>query len=142
MKIYYAHCMALYDTAQERRDVATLETLFSEVVNPNSEVISMDCARVRREFDEGTLVYPKFPGATFQDAGAAVLLLVFYPLVLAADCVAFRALPDGSIPAGVAQEIQWAAEMYKPVIELPCGFTRRVMTVEQTREYLREVGNR
>ena len=66
----------------------------------------------------------------------------FAELVRSCGAVAFRVLPDGSIPAGVAKEIAVANEVGKPVIELPSGISRRVITVEQTREYLAEVGQR
>jgi hypothetical protein len=35
MRIYYAHCIAIYDTPQEQRDIETLQQLGFEVVNPN-----------------------------------------------------------------------------------------------------------
>jgi len=34
-KIYYAHPLNIYNTAQEKRNIATLESLGFEVVNPN-----------------------------------------------------------------------------------------------------------
>ena len=33
-KAYYAHCLSIFNTPQERRDVAVLETLGFEVYNP------------------------------------------------------------------------------------------------------------
>jgi len=36
MKVYYAHCLTIFNRPQEARDVATLEALGFEVVNPNS----------------------------------------------------------------------------------------------------------
>jgi hypothetical protein len=56
--------------------------------------------------------------------------------------LAFRALPDGTIPSGVAQEIKWAGEAGIPVIELPSAVNRRTLTLDQTREYLKEIGQR
>lgn len=115
MKIYYAHCMFLYGTKQEERDVHTLSA-FGEVVNPNSP-----------ESDTGAKIH----GMDY-----------FRRFVEECDAIAFRALPDGSIPSGVGKEINWFREAGKPIIELP-GFSRRLlMTVEHTREYLREVGQR
>jgi hypothetical protein len=108
LRAYYAHHMALYNTPQEARDVEFLESLGFEVVNPNAA---------------------PYAGREFNDY-----------LSLAADCdlVAFRALPDGSITCGVAQEIK----MGPPVIELPSGINRRTLTIQQTLETLRELGER
>jgi hypothetical protein len=35
LRAYYAHCMAIYNTVQEDRDVSLLTKLGFEVVNPN-----------------------------------------------------------------------------------------------------------
>ena len=120
MKIYYAHCQAIYDTPQEKRDIETLEKLRFEVVNPNGP-IHQDTARRLKEKDPNSVMD------------------YFYKLVAQCDAIAFRALPDGAIPAGIGGEI---ANLGIPVIELPSGIKRRVLTVEQTREYLKEVGQR
>lgn len=109
MKVYYAHCMTIYNT-QEQRDVLMLQRLGFEVVNPNGKVWGMD---------------------HFLDIVENEV-----------DAVAFRALPDGSIPAGVAQEVERARACDKPVFELPTGVLRRTLTVEQTREVLKESGQR
>lgn len=132
MKIYYAHCIAIYSTPQEDRDVALLEGLGFVVKNPNAPRIHDQCENVRA--DAATYGYT--------NPGEAVMQIVFKPLVASCDALAFRALPDGRIPAGVAKEIQWAREKGLPVIELPSNFSSRVMSVEATREYLQEVGSR
>lgn len=67
---------------------------------------------------------------------------VFREAVSACDVLAFRAFPDGSIPAGVAKEIKWAKEMGKPVFELPSCIERRVLSVDATREVIVESGKR
>ena len=125
MRIYYAHCQAIYGTKQDQRDVETLKALGFEVVNPSDEqhvqmARNMKCAGVPSE-----RVMEYFTG-----------------LVDSCDAVAFRALPDGAIPAGVAKEVERAVSEGKPVIELPSCILRRVLTVEQTREYLKEIGQR
>jgi hypothetical protein len=144
MSVYYAHCQAIYDTPQERRDVQHLENLGFDVVNPNTSAINERCAIIRRDF-----VPPheqRGSGFFYTDAGAAVMYEIFKPLVESCDAVAFRALPDGSIPAGVHSEIEWAtasrAGQFGGVFELPRFFGRRILTVEETRDYLREVGKR
>ena len=147
MRCYYAHCIAIYSTPQEDRDVFTLESMGFEVTNPNSPEINAQCERLREEWKglylPGTeILRDKY--AQFDDVGHAIMELVFKPLLSAAktDVVAFRALPDGRIPAGVAKEIEWAQTNGIPVIELPASLSTRTMSVAHTREYLREVGCR
>jgi len=120
-KIYYAHCQAIYNTPQEKRDVDLLEELGFEVINPNApEHIGAVQKMKSREPHINVMEY-------------------FYSLVKQCDALAFRALPDGSIPAGVGGELN---NLSIPVIELPSGISRRVLTVDQTREYLKEIGQR
>lgn len=114
--VYYAHVMALYDTPQEKRDVQLLQRLGFDVLNPNRPAHAAGAKREGMEYFKG--------------------------LVLKCDVLAFRALPDGSISSGVAMEIKWAQEADMPVFELPGSVSRRCLTVEQTREYLTEVGQR
>jgi hypothetical protein len=125
MKVYYAHCMALYDTPQEKRDVQTLKLdLGWDVLNPNCPEHRCGAVQAREEA-------PHDPHAS---------MLYFKPLVESCNLLAFRALPDGAIPAGVFMEIKWARDAGIPVIELPSGVRRRGLTREQTREYIKEVG--
>lgn len=132
---YYAHCMSLYNTPQEQRDVETLRGLGLEVVNPNDPEIE---ARARSMKDG----YAESPSGQYSDGSAYVMYELFKPLAQKHDVLAFRSLPDGTIPAGVAKEIQWAIEAGKTIIELPSGLSRRTLSLEATREYLREVGQR
>jgi hypothetical protein len=127
-KVYYAHCLGLYNTPQERRDIDTLLFFDFIVVNPN-------CAEVQEKCDwiKANSVQP--------DPGAEVMEY-FKKFALECDAIAFRALPDGSIPAGVAKEIAMFKAEDKPVIELPTAVLKRTLSVESTREYLGEVGYR
>lgn len=121
--IYYAHCIALYGTLQEARDVATLEALGFAVLNPNATVHDDAVAAIKR-------------------MGADDVMPYFLNLVGQCDALAFRALPGGKIPAGVALEIAMAIRDKKPIIELPGSMYSRQLTHAQTREYLAEVGQR
>lgn len=111
--VYYAHAMSLYGTIQEKRDLETLQALGFEVLNPNS---------------------PEHQAHTDMP----------YYLSLVAQCgaLAFRAMPDGSITAGVSQEIGQALSLLCPVFELPSGIIRRTLTIPETKEVLRELGQR
>lgn len=116
LKVYYAHCLALYNTPQEKRDVELLEGLGFVVENPNIP-----------KHDEGA---KKFGMPYFQQFS------------ISCDLIAFRALPDGTIPGGVGQEIGWFQAQNKPVIELPGLALRRVLDKHQSRLYLQEEGLR
>lgn len=119
MKVYYAHCISLYGTKQELRDEELLKKLGYEVLNPNTKEHRDKCL---------------FKGRATMD--------YFLRLVATCDVVAFRALPDGKIPAGVYKELLKAQTMGIPVIELPVNPVLREMSIEHTRAYLTEVGRR
>ena len=118
MKIYYAHCMAIYNTKIEERDIASLNNLGFDVLNPNQEIHQEKCQEFENPMD------------------------YFLNLVNICDALAFRSLPTGKIPAGIYKEIMEAQRLGIPIIELPVNPILREMTVEQTRAYLTEVGQR
>lgn len=121
MRIYYAHSMSLYGTLQEARDVQTLQLLGFEVANPGDPQV---CAEVNQlpTSDERMAWFERYADSC--------------------DAIAFRGLPGGAIPAGVVKEIEWFRQRQKPVIELPSAILRRAISVEETREYLHEIGQR
>ena len=112
MKVYYAHSISIYNTKQEERDVNTLNSLGFEVINPNQHIH-------QEGYKKGGMQY-------------------FVDLANECDVIAFRAHPNGDIPAGIFKEIQTD----KPVIELPSSIKRRALSVDDTREYLKEMGLR
>ncbi len=116
LKAYYAHCTSIYDTTQERRDIATLEASGLTVVNPNCDECRIGYATLGMDY--------------------------FRRFANECDLIVFRALPHGGIPAGVAMEIEMFRAKFKPVLELPSPLIHRTMTIEQTREYLCSVGVR
>jgi hypothetical protein len=116
LKCYYAHSLHLYNTSQEERDVLLLESLNFKVINPNAQ----------RHFE----AYKK-EGMDY-----------FANLVKSCDVLAFRAYPNGKIPAGVHFEATFAINNDMPVFEIPWGFNRRGLSVEETREWLHELGQR
>lgn len=116
LRIYYAHSIALYNTPQEARDFVALQALGFDVVNPNNPV-SASCYEA-----EG--------------------MSYFKTVIRETAALAFRANADGTINAGIAQEIEWARELLRPVIELPSAINRRTLTVSQSRDYLRDEGAR
>lgn len=116
MKIYYARPISLYNTKQEERDLLLLTQLSLDILNPNK-------AELQRRYDiEG--------------------MDVFTSAVKDCDALAFRSFQDGKISAGVKKEIDAALELGKPVIELPTITSVRVLSVDDTREYLKLLGSR
>ena len=73
---------------------------------------------------------------------SAITAMSFIQLSKKAPIIAFRGLPDGRIPSGVAKEVNQAFLDGKPIIELPSGINKRGMSYEDTLEYLQEVGQR
>lgn len=134
MKVYYAHFMGVYNTPQEERDIKTLKELGFEVVNPNQP-------EIQKEVEE-RLDYHRKHGSVNQDPYMLMFDDVFFSRVRKCEVFAFRALPDGRIPGGVAMELKQAQKNNKIIIELPCGTHARSMGKEDTREYLRDIGQR
>lgn len=113
MKIYYAHPVSFYDKDIERADIAALQGLGFEVLNPNAREHEAEYAkRGMRHFEE---------------------------LVTTCQALAFRSFSDGAIPAGVAKEIAQAQALGLPVMELPNEdfLYDRILTVEETRRRLK-----
>jgi hypothetical protein len=137
MKVYYAHCLSLYGTKQESRDIATLESLGFTVENPNCPLVQEACDFIRAD----ALAWNERNAPELRNPSEEVMEY-FRGFTLTCDCIAFRALPDGRIPGGVYKEIAMFKQAGKPVFELPSGVLSRGMTIEQTREFLGEVGYR
>lgn len=125
--VYYAHFMGIYDSPQENRDIETLTNLGFTVLNPNqpgmSELWEKAQAHHNGDYDKA-----------FDD--------LFGGMVRECDVFAFRGLPNTRIPKGVARELEVARESKKLIIELPCATLSRSMNGEETREYLRDMGQR
>jgi hypothetical protein len=113
---YYARPLSLYGTPQEERDKITIRRLGFEPVEINKLEI--------------------------QKAASEQGMVPFEVLVKRSEALFFRAFTDGSIGAGVAQEIAWAEEGSLPVVELPSRINRRTLSVDDTRALLRELGQR
>lgn len=69
-------------------------------------------------------------------------MVAFKESVLESHVVFYRAFPDGSIGAGVYEELIWAREAGIPIVEIPRQIDRRALTVAQTRDMLTELGQR
>lgn len=108
MKIYYAHCIAIYNTEQERADVVMLQCLGFTVVNPNAP-----------EHKSSDMNY-------------------YLDIVRNCHALAFRRLPNGKISTGVWAEIKLAHALNMPVFEFPYYHNVDVLTREETREYIKK----
>jgi hypothetical protein len=116
MKVYFARPISNYKTPQDERDITLLLSLGFEVVNPDKEALS------ERYKTEG--------------------MDVFAAAVRECNALAFRAFPDLSIGAGVKKEIDTAIEEGLLIIELPTITQKRCLSVEDTRNYLKYLGQR
>lgn len=122
MKIYFARSMGQYGNKQDRRDIQALARL-GDVVDPND-------------------MEPEVQEIRQKGGSSADVMQFFADTVRECDTLAFRAMPCGAIPAGVAKEIETAVGAGLAVFELPSGILRRTLTIDQTREYLAECGQR
>lgn len=118
MKIYYAHCICIYNTPQEERDLELLHKLFPNdiIYNPSQDEMA----------DQG-----------YKENG----MNYFIDIVEQCSLLAFRGLPYSKIPTGVFEEISHAIDENIPIIELP-SLVDREMSVNNTRQYLKELGTR
>jgi len=117
-KAYYARPISIDGTKQETRDKELIASIGFEPYPVGEE-------------KETAIVAYKEKG-----------MEAFKPYVESSDCLVFRSFPDGSIGAGVAIEIEWAIASGIPVIEIPRQIKRRTISVDDTREMLRELGSR
>lgn len=114
---YFARPMSQYDNLQDERDVHLIEVqLGYKVVLITGKAVQKGAAKHGMSF--------------------------FKPLVEKADILFFRSFADGSIGAGVHQEIMWAQDAGIPVLELPTGLYRRQLNSTGTREMLALLGQR
>ena len=122
---YYARCQAIYGTPQEVRDIELIRDLGYRVL----EFPAQDTIDAMKEFHRNN------PDWNVMDH-------FFLPIVRGANVLFFRALPGGAIPAGVAKEIEYANNLSTPVLELPTFAMRPILDVNDTRLYLKEIGQR
>lgn len=117
MKAYYARCIGIDGTPQHARDIATIKAIGLDLI-----VIDKEAA----------------------DVGYKAFGMDFFLQMIRqqADVIVFRGTPEGSIPAGVMKEIEEGIKKGCPIIELPSGLAMRGMSVEATRGYLKEIGQR
>lgn len=103
---YYAHPIMWYGTAEEAQDIATIETMGFECVNPSDA-----------EYQE----------SNGRDMGRWVALAI------SCDVCFFRSCADGQITAGVFRELTACLDAGIPVVELPSGAEDRKLSVDETR---------
>lgn len=157
MKIYYAHCMLIYNTPQELRDIEFLAKAGFEVFNPNQQIIQDEvinikncttCAKredwmLHQYKDE----YGYLSSITNKRYGQQDCMNFFGDLIKTCDAFAFRPLPNGQIPSGVAFELEVALKKGLPIIELPSDYIKkdyekRTLNHGETIVWLSELGQR
>lgn len=123
LKCYYAHTMLSYNSTIEKEDITMLKLLGFKVFNPNQGWVQNECdEHIKEHGKDKTMEY-------------------FEHLIDDCDILAFRGNPDGSILSGISHEVQYAMGTYKPIIEIPCSLTKRMMDYPETKKYLIEIGH-
>lgn len=117
MKIYYAHPINIYNSEQEKRDIETLVKLGFEVINPNGENLDKEYNK-NKDFE------------------------VFFKAIDDCQALAFRSTYRGDITSGVAREVERAKINEIPIIELPSNMRKRELSLDETRDFLKETGVR
>jgi hypothetical protein len=115
-KAYYARPISLYSSFQDLRDIKIIKDLGFELLNPNKEELQ------NRYKIEG--------------------MNVFLESVKECDIFFYRSFPDLKISAGVQKEIDQAIDNNCIILELPTLIESRVLSVEDTRNYLKYLGHR
>lgn len=113
---YYAHPITDYDEQIEYQDMTQLLRMGFDVVNPNQRCIELE----------------------YKEKGMSV----FLGMIDNCEAVAFRGFRDGTIPAGVAKEVEHGITHNKLIFELGSFSTTRVLSVERTRAKLKELGRK
>lgn len=116
MKAYYARPISIYNTHQDTRDIDLITKLGFELVNPNKEELQ------QRYKNEGMDVF----------------------LNAVSDCqiIFFRSFQDLKISLGVKKEIDKGIELGLIILELPTILESRILSLEDTRNYLKYCGYR
>jgi hypothetical protein len=115
-KVYYARCISDYNKEFDNYCIDQLTNLGFEVVDPN----------IFFDKDE------------YEDKG----MKFFYEKIKECDALFFKSLTDGRITAGVYKEVLYAKHVSIPTYEITNTISKRVMDVEQTRNYLKDKGIR
>lgn len=138
-KIYFAHPISMYGTAEEAAIVAALKSGGYEVENPSDPVHAQAVPKIRAQFSDAA-------------AGSAAVMQYFVGICNACEAVAFSPFPDGSIGAGVVKEVQSFLDRGAPahVVVSENGHVSlrqaesldefRCLSVEETRSMLRQLG--
>jgi hypothetical protein len=123
-KVYYAHPMYLYGKPQEKRDVQLLEDLGFDIINPGAD-----------DYQEKFLEWNR-------DNKPDDPMDFFYDSIDECEIVAFRANPDLRVSAGTWGEVNYAKRCGKLIIELPVLLSARGLSIDDTRELLKLLGQR
>ena len=116
MKCYFARPVNFYDSAQDYADRKIIQQLGLEICDPSGAEHDHNYKRLGMNY--------------------------FLSMIEGCDLVILRATESGKITAGVAKEINFAKSIGLPVLEIPNLSNGRVMSVDETRKYLKEKGLR
>lgn len=114
---YYAHCILIYNTQEEVDDLFLLNEMGFEIINPNNP-----------EIEEG---YKKDDNID--------RMAYFKQFIDKCDIIIFKSF-NNQITSGVAYEIEYAAKIGKPILEISIfnNLKPRILDYVQTRELIKK----
>ena len=116
MKAFYSRPINLYGTKEDQRNIDLIKSLGYEVIDTESEEIQVKYLKNGMD--------------------------VFFDLIKKSDALFFKCALNMQITQGVYKQIVFANENEIPVFEIPTILNSRVMSLEDTRTYLKLTGKR
>lgn len=115
-KAYFARCITDYNTDHDKYCIEDIEGLGFEIVDPNEFF-------TQEEYDKRGME-------------------MFFERIEKCDVFFFKGLPDRKVTAGVFKEMLHALGHNLPIFEIPFNVAERTMSVDETRQHLKEKGVR
>lgn len=115
-KVYYARPINIYGTKEDERNLNLIKSLGFEIHDPYKPELQQE----------------------YKTEGMSV----FFKEIKKCDILIFKSLYNGKITAGVYKEIKFALDNNIKVIEIPSINNDRVLSVEDTRLFLKNIGYR
>ena len=118
--IYYAHCMIDYHTNKSTKHKEALMRMGFDIVDPSNDIYQ---TKVEEMISEGKT--------------SKEIMDYFLEVVVSCHHLAFSLTDEGKVSAGAWKEIQTMKEKGGTIIQMPNLDNLDVMSVEETRAYLR-----
>jgi hypothetical protein len=119
-RIYYAHCIKDYDTDKANQNKESLRNMGFQVIDPSIKLYDSKVNKMRKE------------GKT-----SAEIMDFFLGVVGNCNHLAFALTDEGKVSAGVGKEIEIMKQKGGTIIQMPNLNSLEVMSIEETRNYIR-----